>query len=840
MDGSPISSLDLALVLAITGRADADLLAAVWGLTPDALRSISPDRRLRWEGSAGAAADILNQLEQTDLPRYLTWHERALAHLAVRLQAGEEAWELAFMAVLERLANRLVLDPPALARVIESIQTVPLRTKAHRQMVRYLAGLALAKNDRYMEALVVYDGLLLEADLGAEVRGRALNSRANACRVLGRLAEASRSYEASLELWQSRDNPLRAGMALHNLGILAYQLQDYVTAEAQLTRAQTCFKVAGSSQWWLASHNELGLVYRDLGRWKAAQACFEQVVAQRRAEGVRDAVGRGLINVAETLLYQGSLAEAAAICREALAALSTQTYAIDAHLAWGLASQASGDWLAARRSFEQALAVAQTIGRQEILPHVYYRLGDVCRRVGDGATTLVYFSLAAEAIEVLRTASETEPLKISLLGRWQQVYEALVLYCLSQGQAAEAFEWAERVRARAFAEGGRGVAARTVTLAELQACCPAQTTILYYFTTGVLEQDIPLLRALSPDNPVQTHLLIPPRTLLFSVRADRYAVHACAIDPNAFATQSPRGVAGRRFWSENALHQLQTRLLPPTVNEPEVTAAGRRWVVIPHGPLHQVPFAALFGAPGADLIYAPSATLWVYGQATPPRSTTASGLAVGYDSTRLRYAEIEAEYVARRLGGEVWRGTPGTKTRLRAAARHARWLHLACHGRFEPDNPLASWLAVAPDERLTAQEVLETWQVSAELVVLSACQSGVSRVLRGDEPLGLARAFLQAGAQAVLVCQWPVEDWPTFLFMHQFYEQLQSGAEAARALAEAQQWLAGVDSAAIRALMPTLTSVLEEDQTLPPETPPFAHPRFWAGFRLVAQAACVA
>ena len=97
-----------------------------------------------------------------------------------------------------------------------------------------------------------------------------LNSRANCCRIIGRLEEAVTGFRASLKLWRRLGEVLREGMALHNLGIVAYQLQDYGEAGSSLRQAARCFEEVGSSQWSAAAQNELGLVYRDQGRWEEA------------------------------------------------------------------------------------------------------------------------------------------------------------------------------------------------------------------------------------------------------------------------------------------------------------------------------------------------------------------------------------------------------------------------------------------------------------------------------------------------------------------------------------------------------------------------------------------
>ena len=175
---------------------------------------------------------------------------------------------------------------------------------------------------------------------------------------------------------------------------------------------------------------------------------------------------------------------------------------------------------------------------------------------------------------------------------------------------------------------------------------------------------------------------------------------------------------------------------------------------------------------------------------------------------------------------------------MRDAVQDKAWLHFACHAWFNHEFPLESYLQTGEGERLTALEVMEGWRLRAQLVTLSACQTGVSRVLRGDEPMGLIRSFLYAGAKAVLVTQWPVEDLPTCLLMIRFYQAVISTArpDLSRGLLTAQRWLSALTAAEAQEFMVHYGIPLAEDEgllKLPHSQRPFQHPRFWAAFKLV-------
>ena len=799
------------------------------------------------------------KLSRRDPGQHREAYKAGLAALAAQIRAGEQAAEMEWTAVFEQLANfYFANDTPALLQLVIETAVLPLKTATARQTRRYFQGVAAFRQDRYQAALDIFDTLLDSPDLPPNLQARTLNARAVICRLTGRLEEAMDGYQASLALWQQLGDDHYQGIVHLNLGIILYGLRRYHEADEQLRRAEQFFRAADSTAWLRKVQSELGLVQRDLGRWDEALAYFETYIEQSRAAGAEEDVGIGEANRGEVLLFKGELAAAKDALHKALRLLVSRTYRVDHLLYLGLAEQAAGDLIAAEQSYRQALAVAQEIERREILPHVHYHLGDVRRRLGDDAGALHYFEQAAAIIQETRTPLRDESLKISLLGRWQQVYEALVLHNLALGRVEAAFTWAERARARAFAErvkNQRGlvlsaaeVGAETqkgpgevvVAVAAMQQVLPPDEMVLCYFTTGVLEQDMPLLRAIPADNPLRAHLLLPARTLLFVLTGPGLVVYDCPLDPNLFATGSPRGFRAQRFLQTAVLQRLSHDLLP-------VTEYGSRITLIPHGPLHRVPFTALLHqTDGPVLRYAPSSTMLAR-QRQQLRAQAAWGaplsLALGYNSVSggengrfLRYTEAEVKQVAALLDGTAWTGPEPKKERLRMAAAACRWLHIACHGWFDDADPLASYLETGAGERLTAREVLRDWRLSTDLVTLSACETGVSQILRGDEPMGLVRAFLSAGARAVLVTQWPVDDLATFLLMSRFYTLVRAAetADLGIMLHRAQSWLKQITRAEAEAILhQAAIAPPPELAQLPAAAMPYADPIYWAGFILI-------
>jgi len=149
----------------------------------------------------------------------------------------------------------------------------------------------------------------------------------------------------------------------------------------------------------------------------------------------------------------------------------------------------------------------------------------------------------------------------------------------------------------------------------------------------------------------------------------------------------------------------------------------------------------------------------------------------------LRYAEAEAREVAKMLGTKPLIGPQATKKAVLKRLSDASVVHLATHAYFAPGSPLDSGIVLA-DGVLTAREVM-SHRLKADLLVLSACQTGMAGVLGGDELAGLAQAFLQAGARSLVASLWSVNDPATAALMSAFYATRQEGADKAVALSRA-------------------------------------------------------
>jgi CHAT domain-containing protein len=134
-------------------------------------------------------------------------------------------------------------------------------------------------------------------------------------------------------------------------------------------------------------------------------------------------------------------------------------------------------------------------------------------------------------------------------------------------------------------------------------------------------------------------------------------------------------------------------------------------------------------------------------------------------------------------------GKQATKAAVQQQITGARIIHLATHGLLDNiDEPgIPGVVALAPDGKddglLSANEVSKL-KLNAELVVLSACDTGWGRIT-GDGVIGLPRAFITAGTPSIIASLWRVPDESTAFLMPEFYRQLEKNRDKARALRQA-------------------------------------------------------
>lgn len=246
-------------------------------------------------------------------------------------------------------------------------------------------------------------------------------------------------------------------------------------------------------------------------------------------------------------------------------------------------------------------------------------------------------------------------------------------------------------------------------------------------------------------------------------------------------------------------------------------------VLVPDGSLWNLPFQALIGPDGTHLIerkaifYTPSLTyLYESRRLQPPGRATQQLLAFGNPgSANLDNAAAEVRGIAKMFDPAkslAASGASASKKVWLERAQDYRVLHLATHGILNPENPMFSWLSLAGskpgvDDPLQAREIVPL-QLKADVVVLSACETGEGRIASGEGMLGISWAFLLAGASSTVVSQWSVDSASTTQFMLALYKDLKPALDSG--------------SGRAKALRNAALSVMHN--------PEYRHPFYWAGF----------
>jgi CHAT domain-containing protein/tetratricopeptide (TPR) repeat protein len=669
--------------------------------------------------------------------------------------------------------------------VLTQLQSLSRQQPAYVPWCIYFGGILANEQDRdWAEAERVFSRLL-QGDLDQPLHGRVLLALGRTYDYQGRWAEAICAYERCLPIFAELGQPVDQAKAWKQIAI-AYNngftrgdfgpqaLQQAIAhcrlalgALEPVTAPPRDVALLEGSVW-----NTLGLIHRNLGQWNEAISCYQQDLAICSSLDERFGMG----------LSYGNLAEIYQKCDRAI-------------------------WPQALKAYQKALTLIREFDDHYEEAEALANLAFLHQEMQEYELALDYYSQAVALIETLRTGVSAEEARAGFFATVVDTYANMVLLCLETGDHERAFDTMERARSRAFldvlAVGSpdlpHEMGATTMTLAQVQAALPDDALLLEYFTTGLVEARGSRSAAARG---AQRHRFPPARTLIFAVTHDGVQVHDAGLSPNDLLPRRFDSVVERHFLEPRIRRALYDRLIAPAAG---LIQGKSRLYLVPHGPLHYVPFQALV-APDGDtllregapaLVYTPSATILFHYEGEKSGQAPAPCLALGYNdqaAALLRFAEEEARGVARLAGGMALVGSSPKKARLYSQAANYRLLHFSCHGEFDPQAPLSSALHLAPGEALTALDVLSHLCLRCDLVTLSACESGLSRVRRGDELVGLIRAFMHAGASALVSTLWRVDERSTLILMERFYQEVRTGTDFAEALKRAQLYLKNLTS----------------------------------------------
>ena len=618
--------------------------------------------------------------------------------------------------------------------------------------------------------------------------------------AIGSFDRAIVAYESGLEIARSMDSVVLEGELLRNLGQVYYARQDYSTAR-ELQQQSLVLAIQAENRTAQANAlNALGLTRYKLTDYDAAISLQQQSLTIARELGDRTLEGRALENLGLTYY-----------------AREEYDTAIDYH--------------------QQSLAIARQNSDRHGEARALNNLGDALDRAGQPEESEETLLAAIETWESLRKNLGDRDLdRVAIFETQETTYSTLQENLVSRDRFDRALEMTERGRSRAFVDllarrqGGQAQESaeseiQPPNIDEIRAIAREQNSTLVSYsviqevveTEGVRQlQDKELyIWVVQPSGDVAFR-----RSSLESVVAERGSLQKLVTDSRCFTPRCLRRKGVSRNTSDRPLNRDLQQLYQLTI-EPIADLLPQnpeeRVTLIPHRSMFLIPFPALQDASGQYLIEqqtistAPSIQVLalthqqqqrnaqrnlggnlgealVVGNPTMPSVAFSAG-ATPYPLDPLPGAESEAIAIAEMLGTEALTGDGATEKAIVEGMSRSRIVHLATHGLLEDFQGLGlpGAIATAPsdssDGLLASGEIFDL-DLSAELVVLSACHTGQGRISE-DGVVGLSRSFMAAGVPSLVVSLWAVPDAPTSDLMVEFYRQLERIPDKAQALRQA-------------------------------------------------------
>lgn len=473
---------------------------------------------------------------------------------------------------------------------------------------------------------------------------------------------------------------------------------------------------------------------------------------------------------------------------------------------------------------------------------------------------------AVHALERTRGTLALEPMRSTYTSERAAVYGDLVITLLRLGRTEEAFEVADRARSRGLLEhlgaarpsaSGESVPRELVEADALlrridalvealrrsepsrlrsRAVPSADETAHADLTAARTEYEALLVRAsardarassvvgasgsslgaiaasLRPEEALIEYFVMPGKLVTFVVRSSGVRAIESEVDEVAIAERVRllRDVWGRprRDWHVGlpAAHMLHGALISPALTRGLLNGT-RRLIIVPHGSLAQVPFAALrdarsglFLAQQTAIVYAPSAATVATLRERAERTGTVRGAWAFAPLTKeLPATASEVKELAHNMEGVTsFTGRRASEQALRMALESGAMVHVATHGVLNRRHPMFSRIELsrpkkttpADDGRFEVRELLGL-RVRSPLVFLSGCETGAAEgwlpePVRGSADLTMSQAFLSAGARNVVSTLWRIDDMGASVFASHFYRSVRVGSTA-EAVARAQR-----------------------------------------------------
>ncbi len=637
-----------------------------------------------------------------------------------------------------------------------------------------------------------------------------LNNLGIAYTTLGQYPQAITALQESLALNRKLKDRSGEGKALGSLGSVYQAIGQYQQAIKAHQQSLAIDREVGDRGAEAKSLGNLGIAYRLVGQYQKAIKIHQQSLDLYRDLGDREGEAAALGDLGQSYWnlqkYQQAIEfyqQDVAISKE----IGARSNAADALGNLGFIYTDLRQYKQALTYHQQSLAIEQDIGDRQGEGLALYGIGQVLFITGKLPQAEAKLTAAVEVIESLRPGLADKN-KISIFDKQVPFYTLLQRTLVAQGKTTHALEISERGRARAFVEllASRSSQPRTTpvnlqppSITDIQRIAKEQNATLVEYS--ILEDDL-YIWVVSPTGTVTSKQVEfkaanqQLRNLVIETRDSIGVRGSIALVPGADAS------------AKKQLQTLHQALIAP-IEDLLPTAPDAPVIFVPQRELFLVPFPALQAADGSYLLdrhtiltvpaiqvldlthqqktqLTSSKKALLVGNPTMPKVPPEVG-AQPQKLPALPGAEREVNAIAATLKATALTGSQATEATVIRKMPSAHLIHLATHGLLDESQGLGSAIALAPsdadDGLLTAEEIL-TLDLRADLVVLSACNTGRGKIT-GDGVIGLSRSFITAGVPSVLVSLWAVPDAPTAELMTIFYDQKGQGLNKAQALRQA-------------------------------------------------------
>ncbi|XP_068700656.1 tetratricopeptide repeat protein 28-like [Montipora foliosa] len=673
----------------------------------------------------------------------------------------------------------------------------------------------------FKEAIAYHNQhLSIAKELGDRAgEGRAYGNLGNAYRSLGDFRRAIAYHNQHLTITEQLGDRAGEGAAYSSVGNAYQGLGDFKQAIAYHNQHLTFTEQLGDRAGEGAAYGNLGNAYQGFGDFNRAIAHHNQHLSIAKELGDRAREGTAYGNLGNAYQSLGDFKQAIAYQNQHLSIakeLGDRAGEGGAYGNLGDAYRSLGDFKQAIVYHNQHLSICKETEDQIGQAMACYRIGLVHEFFDSFSKALNYYRLSIHYFDETRRLLRSEDAwKISFRDRYRLAYTALWTTLLKTGEVDEALYAAEQGRAQALADilkmqySVDEKPTMKVTVPLLMKDLPSQTvfTALEGNTISfwLLREDIGItFRQKKIENGSADSLMkstfkqINERTV---VRCENRSLDKQCSDFSSSRETVKESVQSSSF-SVHSLQPLYDVLVSPITD----LLQGDDLVFVPDGHFCLAPFSALSDSVRIRAI--PSLTaLKLIAVAPDDFQSKNEAMLVGdpclkevtYRTGEPMYAQLpcakkEVDMIGKLLQTAPLTGKSATKAEVLKRMKSVGLIHIAAHGddrsgeiALAPNPERTSKIPKKEDYMLSLSDV-QAVRLQARLVVLSCCHSGQGEV-KSEGIVGIARAFLCAGARSVLVSLWAINDKATWMFMKSFYQHLADRKSASTALHHAMRSL---------------------------------------------------